>query len=204
MRRNLMSHASFGESRRTGVTASEITSSRRDARPVKKVTLAVGSGPRSLWTRWTASQTNGARHTRNTTTFRAFNARGGMAFLCRRSRTQSLEVLLQVHAIVEAGHLVAIAIEHERRPALLEDRLTDAALAGLRPAGMVHRRVHIGVKAILVGGKVVPGRARGLVQKLHLHDGLGRLEAVLPGNDHPHRRTVLVRECFAIEAEGQQ
>ena len=37
------------------------------------------------------------------------------------SFVHSLEVLFQIHAVVETGNLIAIAVEHERGLALLED-----------------------------------------------------------------------------------
>src|ERR1700691_5727542 len=51
--------------------------------------------------------------------------------------TSWLEIFFQIHAVVEAGDLVSIAVEHQGRLPLLEERCADAAFGLLAPAGMV-------------------------------------------------------------------
>src|SRR5258708_6674016 len=55
-----------------------------------------------------------------------------------------------------------------------------------------HPRVHVGVEAILLPVGLGPGRHRLLLDQAYPDDGLGALEAVLPGNDQAQRRAVLV------------
>ena len=61
--------------------------------------------------------------------------------------------LLQVHPLVQVGHLLLVAVEHER---LLPEEIADAALARLAPAGMVHRGIDVGIEAVLLGSGDVP------------------------------------------------
>jgi len=60
----------------------------------------------------------------------------------------ALEGLAQVHAGVEAGHLLGVAVERQRRAA---SDLADPSLRRLAPARMVDRRVHVRVEAVLAG-----------------------------------------------------
>src|ERR1043165_8880573 len=66
--------------------------------------------------------------------------------------------LLQVHAFVEAGHLLGISVERQGGP--LEE-LAQAALRGLAPARMIDRRIDVRIKSVLGWVHQVPGR-RGL------------------------------------------
>src|SRR5690349_6717094 len=54
-------------------------------------------------------------------------------------------VLLQVHPGVERRDLIAVAVEHDGRPA---EELADTALARLRPARVIDGRVHVRVEAV--------------------------------------------------------
>src|ERR1019366_3953615 len=57
-----------------------------------------------------------------------------------------LVILLEIHPVIQAGHLVAIAVEHQGGP-LAE--FAQPPLAPLAPPRMVYVRVHIGVKPVL-------------------------------------------------------
>src|ERR1035437_1469280 len=81
-----------------------------------------------------------------------------------------LEILLQVHSVIERGYLFAVAIEHESAAALRVKRLADAAFDLLGPAGMVDVRIDVGVEAILPGILVVPGSRRNPAEEAHGND----------------------------------
>src|SRR5579864_4232404 len=95
----------------------------------------------------------------------------------RRVRSDSFtsEAPPQVHARVEAGHLVAVAVEHQR---LAPEELSDSALRRLAPARVVHRRVDVRIEAVLVGRLVLPGVHRLLLDEADLRDRLNVLEPV--------------------------
>src|SRR6476620_6986912 len=91
--------------------------------------------------------------------------------------------LLQVHAGIEAGDLISVAVEHEGRAALHEDAaFADAPFGGLAPARMIDRRVHVGIEAVLAWGLLVPSRRRLLLDQGHADDRLDALETVFPGH----------------------
>src|SRR5262249_12703319 len=94
----------------------------------------------------------------------------------------SLEIRSQIHAAVKMRHLLRIPVERQRRPAT---QLADSTLGRLAPAGMVHRRVHIGIESILAGCDNVPRRRRHLFGQSYPDDGLDTLETVLPRYDEP-------------------
>src|ERR1700722_5626799 len=75
------------------------------------------------------------------------------------------EIPLQVHAGVEARHLGAVAVEHQR---LAPEELADAALRRLAPARVVHRRVDVRIEAVLAGRLVLPGVHRLLLDEANL------------------------------------
>src|SRR4051812_1126815 len=78
--------------------------------------------------------------------------------------TPPSEVLLQVHAGVQLPHLGLVAVEQQGLALLGEQAvLADAPLGGLRPARMVHVRVHVGIEAVFLRSRLVPGRAGHLV-----------------------------------------
>src|SRR2546427_10988332 len=89
----------------------------------------------------------------------------------------ALEGLAQVHAGVEAGHLLGVAVERQRRAA---SDLADPSLRRLAPARMVDRRGHVRGEALLAGRREVPrGRGPGL-DEVYAHDRLDALGPVLP------------------------
>src|SRR5688500_19255469 len=98
------------------------------------------------------------------------------------SVTPGSEVLAQVHPRIEGGHLVGVSVEHQ---GLAPEQLADPPFGGLAPAGMIHRRVHVGVEAVLVGRTELPGVHRLGFPEADLDDRLSALEAVLPGHREP-------------------
>src|ERR1035441_9742151 len=118
-----------------------------------------------------SSPRNGSRHTTCTSAFTYGIHRFGMS---------SLEVLLQVHPRIQTRHLVAVPIEHLRRNGPWECARIDTPLMRLRPARMVHARVHVRVEPVLIRCRVVPQCMRLLVREVDLHNRLRVLEAILP------------------------
>src|SRR3984885_8872583 len=114
------------------------------------------------------------------------------------------EVFPQIHPTVETGYLRRVAIERERRLPPPECARADETLACLAPARMIDRRVDVGQETILVGGGARPGGARCLFREFDADDGLDALEAVLPGDDQPQRRAVLIRQHLAVQSHGHQ
>lgn len=114
------------------------------------------------------------------------------------------EVPPQVHARVQRGDLVRVAVERQRGLPRREQARADAPLGLLAPAGMVDGRVHVRVETVLGGRGPVPGRRRHPLGELDPHDGLAALEAVLPGHDQPQRRAVLVRQDSPVDADREQ
>src|SRR5438132_1131858 len=113
----------------------------------------------------------------------------------------ALEGLAQVHAGVEAGHLLGVAVERQRRAA---SDLADPSLRRLAPARMVDRRVHVRGEAVLAGRREVPrGRRLGL-DEADAHDRLDALEPVLPRDDEAERRAVLVRQRRRVALVGAE
>src|ERR1700730_8693897 len=110
------------------------------------------------------------------------------------------EVLPQIHARVQRGHLI-VAVEHKR--GTLQE-FTQAPFFSLTPARMIYIRVHIAVEAVLLGGGPVPGVDRLAVGKANPNKGLGALEAILPWHYDAQRSAVLVGQHFAVHAETQQ
>src|ERR1700730_5791899 len=105
-----------------------------------------------------------------------------------RSDSFTSEVPLQVHACVEAGHLVTVAVEHQR---LTTEELANAALGRLAPARGVHRLADVRIEAVRTGCLVLPGAHRLLFDEADLRDRLDVFESVLPRDNQTHRRAVL-------------
>src|ERR1700730_13371996 len=95
---------------------------------------SIGFAVRFPWTACIPSIPSGSRQRRNTTTLVHLLVR--MEF---NSQLRSV-IFLQVHPVVEAGHLVAIAVEHQRRTA---QEFSEAPLLCLAPARVVHIRIHV-------------------------------------------------------------
>src|ERR1700752_2651136 len=93
-----------------------------------------------------------------------------------------LVVGLEVEPAIKACDLLAVAIEHQRRPPLHEQSaLADAPLGGLAPA----RVVNVGIKTIFARVLYVPGAGRLLLGDVDSDDRLDAFEALLPRHDQP-------------------
>src|SRR4051795_9712731 len=99
-------------SRRTGVTASVSTRNRSAQMPVVSSKSSTGLIPRRPVSVLVTSQTKGVRHDRKTQTFAAF--------------CMPLEIAPEIHTRIHRGNLVAVSVEHLRRP---RQECADAALA---------------------------------------------------------------------------
>src|SRR5260370_42667095 len=75
----------------------------------------------------------------------------------RRFRSK---ILAQIHACVEMRDLFLVAVEHECRLLTGEKAGADHAFACLTPTRMIHVRVHVGVKSVLIRRHLVPKRLR--------------------------------------------
>src|SRR5271157_1931191 len=126
---------------RKGVTARVATIKRRVQLPVKCCRYSTGLAVRSRFHVRQPIQASGAR------------PRAKTATLIQRLRMGSV-VLPQVHALVEGGDPIAVAVEGEGGAAA---ELAQAVLGGLAPAGMVDGGVHVGVEAVFPGVRQVPG-----------------------------------------------
>src|SRR5260370_30703373 len=100
---------------------------------------------------------SGPRHKRNQTAL--FNLLASH-WLERRVCTQRfpLVILEQIHAGVEAGDLIGVAVEHQGFMGFEE--FGEAALASLAPAGMIDFGIHVGIEAVLLRGLHIPRSAR--------------------------------------------
>ena len=97
---------------------------------------------------------------------------------------------LQIHSVVHAGDLIAVAVEDHRGP---REDFAKAALLGLAPTGMVDIGIDVGVEAVFLRRVAIPGSRRFFFLEADSYQGLDALIAVLPGNNHANRRAVLWR-----------
>src|SRR5262249_36490451 len=103
---------------------------------------SIGLAERSWFQARQPSHPTGARHRKNTRTF------------SHRFRSMRSVIALEVHAVVQAGDLLAVAIKHQGF-ALAE--FAQPAFASLAPAGMIYRRVDVGVEAVFTRIGDIPG-----------------------------------------------
>src|SRR5450755_4813364 len=181
--------------RRRGEMARVKARKRSVQSPVAWVMNSIGFAPSSWWKYRKTSSSTGTRQRRKTG---IFNHR------FERTRFQAMRgsvVFAQIHARVEAGHLIAIAIEHE---GLALAKLAQAAFGGLTPAGMVDGGVHVRIESILARVGEIPGGGRLLLDKLNLHDGLDAFETVLPGDHQADGRAILIGQSLPVHAETEQ
>ncbi len=123
-------------------------------------------------------------------------------YLTRRSSgEEALEVAAEVHAGVEGGDLIAIAIEHEG--GALEE-FAEAALAFLAPAGMIDIGIDVGIEAVLMGIGEIPGGVGLVFDEFDFDDGFDALEAIFPGEDHTNGSAILIGESGAKHADGKE
>src|ERR1700676_94398 len=122
--------------------------------------------------------------------------------VCTRRVQAPLVVFAQSHAVVKAGNLVAVAVEHQRLVRFEEFR--EAPLASLAPAWVIHVRIHVGVEAIFPGRVKVPGGWRLVLLKFNFYYRLDALEPIFPRYDQAHWSAILIGQCFAIHADAQK
>src|SRR6186997_816833 len=106
---------------------------------------SIGFAERSSCQPRQASQKTGVRHNTNSATL---TQRWRSMVPGSRSVIRS-----QVHAGVQAGDLVAVAVEHQRLPLA---KFAQPALGLLRPTRVIDVRIHVGVEPILAGVGLVP------------------------------------------------
>src|SRR5438270_11623402 len=116
---------------RRGVIASVVTRKRMAQSPVKCVMYSIGLAVRSLFQARQDSQQSGASDNTKTATLPQ-RILFGIALI----------VLFEVHAGVEAGHLLFVAVEHQGGAAA---QFAEPSLTGLAPTRMVDVRVDVGV-----------------------------------------------------------
>src|SRR5215472_13970653 len=133
---------------------------------------SIGLAERSWFQARQPSHPRGARHSKKTGIF------------SQRFRSMRSVIDLEVHAVVEARDLLAVAVEHQ---GLALAEFAEPALAGLAPAGMIYRRVDVGVEAVFARIGDIPGAARHPALQFDFDDAFDALEAVLPRDDDPHR-----------------
>src|SRR5690349_17583499 len=85
----------------------------------------------------------------------------------RAASARMSEVRPQIHAGIEAGDLIAIAVERQGRPALRQEAATlaDAPLGCLAPARVVDLRIDVRIEAVLARILLIPGGRRLLVDQ---------------------------------------
>src|SRR5882724_2332264 len=179
---------------RSGVIARVKMRKRSVQSPVSCCRNSTGLAPSCPRSVRATSTRNGTRQNPNTATL--------VHLLDRMARTLQARsvIFLQIHPIVKAGDLIAVAVEHER---VAPENFAEAALRSLAPAWMVHGWIHVRVKAVLLGGVAVPGSGRLLLLEADSHDGFDALVAVFPGHHDAHRSPVLIRQGLAIHSDAQ-
>src|ERR1700745_738141 len=113
----------------------------------------------------------------------------------------TLMKFLQIHSVVHAGDLIAVAVEDHRGP---REYFAKAAPLVLAPTGMVDIGIDVGVEAVFLRRVAVPGSRRFFFLEADFYPGFDALIAVLPGDDHATRRTVLRRKSLAVHADAKE
>src|ERR1051326_6121853 len=113
----------------------------------------------------------------------------------------SLEVFAQVHSGVHRSNLLAVPVEHQRRS--LEE-IANPPLAGLAPPRMIDLWIYIGVETVLISSLYLPCIDRLFFGEIDVNYGFDPLESIFPRRNQAHRRTILVRQCFPIEASCEE
>src|SRR5277367_5042771 len=117
------------------------------------------------------------------------------------NRRWALEIFLQVHARVQTGDLVAVAIEHQGRPA---QKLAEAALLGLAPARVIDFRIYVRIETVFPRIRDVPSRARLNFYDFNFDQRFRTFESVFPGNDQADGSAILIRERFVVHSYREQ
>src|SRR5207302_3099301 len=120
--------------------------------------------------------------------------------VCARADPGSV-IFLQVHAVIQAGDLIAVTIKHER--GALED-FTEAAFLGLGPVRVVDVWIHVRIEAVLAWRREVPSRGRHLLLESNFDQRLYAFETVLPREHHANGCAVLIRKRFAIHSDTEK
>src|SRR5713226_4875291 len=113
----------------------------------------------------------------------------------------TLMVFLQIHSVVHAGDLVAVAVEDHRGP---REEFAETAFPGLAPAGMVHIGIDVGVEAVFLRRVAIPGGGKFFFLEADFYQRLDALIAVFPRDDHANRRAVLRRKSLAVHADAKK
>src|SRR3990170_1467131 len=178
--------------RRSGVTDSVASTNTSVQVPVERRIVSTGLTPSRSSGAPITRRASGPRHSTNMSAFVQAKTRGERiaservrGFACFMATAdaarQALEELVQVHPGVEACHLIAVTVEHERLALGAEQAvLTDASFGSLTPARMVHVGIHVRIEAVFVGGRFFPRDFRLLFDEAYAYDRLGTLEAVFP------------------------
>src|SRR5260370_25640096 len=103
--------------------------------------------------------------------------------------------------LIEVGHPFPVPVKD---PGGTGAASVDATLGGLAPARVRHLGVDVRLERVLQRLEVVPEGGRLLLDELDLHHRLRPLVSVLPGDDHPERRAVLLGQLVAEEAHRGQ
>src|SRR5258707_997943 len=177
------------------------TRNRRVQSPVPCCMNCSGSGMMSWRRNGTIMPAKGPRHTRNKAALVHLLVR---TLVARWVGTQHsrLVVLAQIHARVEAGDLIAVAVKHQGLVRFKE--VGQAALASLAPARMIDRGVNIGIEAVFLRGRHIPGCRRLIFDKTDLNERLGTLESIFPWDDQAHRGAILVGQSFTVHADAEK
>ena len=80
----------------------------------------------------------------------------------------------------------------------------DVPFGRLTPARVIHFGIHVGKETIFVRRRTGPRRARRPFGEFYRDDGFDALEAVLPGDDEPQRRAVLIGQHLAVQAHREE
>jgi hypothetical protein len=68
---------------------------------------------------------------------------------------------------------------------------------------MINGWIDVRIKSVFAGRSQIPGSWWLLLGQANLDDLFDSLESVFPGNHQPQRRSILVRERSAVEANRQ-
>src|SRR2546422_9495129 len=154
--------------RRAGVTASVMRTNRSVQSPVCSVISLIGFAPKLSVTVCHANTARGIRLAIKTPSLRS---------RCRHTSCITtlsiLEILLQVHPGIEVGHLVSIAIKQQ---GLALREFPKAAFPRLAPAWVWHVWIHVGIEAVLAGGRGHPGGHGLFFHKTDFDNGFDAFE----------------------------
>src|SRR3989442_8099633 len=203
MRRKRISSGRF-KSLRRGVMLSVNIKKRSVQSPVACWTNSTGFAPSLPPSARQIRAASGTRHTAKTKTLvhllvRSFRTRrfrlrsrmtpqGGVSSDMTPRGAGSI-VFTEVHSVVEARDLVAIAVKHQRVPL---EKFAQAAFFLLAPARMVHAGIHVGIETVFMRIRKIPRRGRLILDEFDFHQRLDAFESVFPRYDHAHRSAVLV------------